>query len=230
MPQKRDKRSDFSMGLKERLKDLRKSFNMTQIQFGEFVGISSSSIGLYETGERIPDAEILYKIAKQCNISVDYLLGISNVKSTDTEVKTICEYTGLNESAVNRLHWDKRFYVRNNELISMLIAPDGNSKMMNDLLYITGALHRYGDGYFKLIDKMSSLCDTIKDFPTEKFREESNKVSEEEKLNKYDYLDVINMFKELIDDYIGTHIKTPENEAVYKKYKQAVNDRKEDEQ
>ena len=228
MPQKRNRNSEFSMGLKEKLLELRKSQKMTQIEFANFVGVSSSSIGLYETGERIPDAEILFRIATKCNVSADYLLGISNVKTTEPKPKSICEYTGLSEAAINRLNWDKRFHARNNELISLLIAPENDSKLTIDLLYITGALHRYGDEYFKLIDKMSSLYDAIKDLPIEEFEEEISTVSQEEKSNNHNYIDVLLMFKDLIDDYINAHIKTSANVDVKRKYDEAVYNRREE--
>ncbi len=109
MPQKRDKNSEFAITLRERLTDLRKEkLKLTQTEFAKYVGISTSSVGLYETGERIPDAETLYKISSKCNVSTDYLLGISSVSTTDTEIKTICEYTGLSETSVNILDWWNR--------------------------------------------------------------------------------------------------------------------------
>ena len=84
MPKKRDKNSEFAITLRERLTDLRKEkLKLTQTEFAKYVGISTSSVGLYETGERIPDAETLYKISSKCNISTDYLLGISEYKNTE---------------------------------------------------------------------------------------------------------------------------------------------------
>ena len=109
MPQKRDKNSEFAITLRERLTDLRKEkLKLTQTEFAKYVGISTSSVGLYETGERIPDAETLYKISSKCNISVDYLLGRSEVKAIDSE-KNIYQYvTGLSETAIDELtHYDK---------------------------------------------------------------------------------------------------------------------------
>ena len=37
-------------------------------------------------------------------MSTDYLLGRSSVQSADTDVKMICEYTGLSERAATNLH------------------------------------------------------------------------------------------------------------------------------
>lgn len=232
MPQKRNRNSEFSMGLKEKLLELRKSQKMTQIEFANFVGVSSSSIGLYETGERIPDAEILFRIATKCNVSADYLLGASNVKTTDTELKSICEYTGLSEAAVNRLHWITNHINGKEitEIISSLIVPDGNARFMNDLTFISGALYCYGKGYTELIEKMRSVYSSLNDLPIEKVREISVSFEKERKQTKTDYYDVFELFKKLVDDYIETHINTPEKYAVYKDFWQAISNREEETQ
>ena len=79
----------------------------TQVEFAEFVGIARSTVGFYESGERLPDAVALVKIAKACNVSIDWLLGVSDTHSQDVELKTICEKTGLSEKAIDSLRKDK---------------------------------------------------------------------------------------------------------------------------
>lgn len=48
-------------------------------------------------GERIPDVETLYNIADKCNVSADWLIGLSDVRACDDDIKTACRYTGLSE-------------------------------------------------------------------------------------------------------------------------------------
>lgn len=43
-------------------------------------------------------------IAKYYNVSTDYLLGLSDCHSSNTTIKDICTYIGLNENVVNDLH------------------------------------------------------------------------------------------------------------------------------
>lgn len=214
----------------KRLNEVLAQKNIMQKELAKHIGVTDNTVSYYLSGERCPDIEKLIEIAKFLNVSTDYLLGASNVKTTDTELKSICEYTGLSETAVNRLHWiTNRINGKEiTEIISSLIAPDSDIKMINDLLYITGALRRYGDEYFKLIDKMSSLYDTIKDLPIEEFEKEISTVSQEEKSNNHNYIDVLLMFKDLIDDYINAHIKTSANVGVKRKYDEAVYNRREE--
>ena len=56
-------------------KQLRLSSGMTQEELAKRLGVSRSTIGMYETGARTPDADTLEKIADLFNVDVDYLLG-----------------------------------------------------------------------------------------------------------------------------------------------------------
>lgn len=63
---------------KERLKQLREEKGLTQKQLAEMLNISRSALSLYESGQRQPDLEILSKIARFFNVTVDYLIGGSS--------------------------------------------------------------------------------------------------------------------------------------------------------
>ena len=56
-------------------RQLRLSSNLTQNEMAEKIGISRSTIGMYETGAREPDFETLEKIADYFNVDTDFLLG-----------------------------------------------------------------------------------------------------------------------------------------------------------
>lgn len=62
----------------ERLRELRKYKDVGQKEVGAIIGLSESSIGKYELGERTPDPDSIIKLADFFNVSTDYLLGISN--------------------------------------------------------------------------------------------------------------------------------------------------------
>lgn len=61
-----------------RLKEIRKSRNITQLKLAMDLNISQNSISRYETGEREADYKMLIKLADYFNISVDYLLERTN--------------------------------------------------------------------------------------------------------------------------------------------------------
>lgn len=86
------------------LRELREKKGVSQAVLAHDLGISKSTIGLYETGDTLPDARTLHDLAVYFDVSADYLLGLSKIPSTDTNIKAICEYTGLTPATVNNLH------------------------------------------------------------------------------------------------------------------------------
>ncbi len=63
-----------------KLKKMRKKFGLTQSQLAKKLGLSASTIGMYEQGRREPDSKILIKIANLFNLSVDYFLDTKKSK------------------------------------------------------------------------------------------------------------------------------------------------------
>jgi len=68
----------------ERLKGLRLELNLTQTQLAAPLGTTKGAIANYENGNRLPNFEMLIAIADYFNVSVDYLLGRSDVRSMQT--------------------------------------------------------------------------------------------------------------------------------------------------
>lgn len=58
-----------------RLREIRKSKNLTMKQLGIAVGVSESTISLYETGKHDPDILTLNRIADALGATVDQILG-----------------------------------------------------------------------------------------------------------------------------------------------------------
>ncbi len=63
--------------LGNKIKQLRLDKKLTQAELGKIIGISASTIGMYEQNRRDPDTITLSKIAEFFNVSADYLLDIS---------------------------------------------------------------------------------------------------------------------------------------------------------
>ena len=59
----------------ERIKQLRKERGLSQDQLAKILGVSRSTVGMYETGKREPDFESCEAIADFFNVDMDYLLG-----------------------------------------------------------------------------------------------------------------------------------------------------------
>ena len=61
----------------ERIKAKRKELNLTQVQFANMAGVSTSFMGHIERGSRIASIETLYAICEALHVSSDYLIGLS---------------------------------------------------------------------------------------------------------------------------------------------------------
>lgn len=69
--------------LGKRIRTERQQLNLTQEQFAELIGVSSTYIGFIERGERSVTLEKLIQIANAFHVSVDYLLTDSVEASVD---------------------------------------------------------------------------------------------------------------------------------------------------
>ena len=81
------------MGFAERLRLLRKQRNLSQQQLADKLGISNSTISMYERGEREPDFEMLELIGDYFNVDTNYLLGkeIGSTYYLDPEVAELAK-------------------------------------------------------------------------------------------------------------------------------------------
>ena len=71
----------------DKLRMIRKGCRLTQADLAQKVGISTSTIGMYEQNRRSPGKDMLLKIAKVFNVSVDYLLSSDTYNTTSTKEK-----------------------------------------------------------------------------------------------------------------------------------------------
>lgn len=67
--------------LGRRIKYLREEKKLSQLEFSKILNISNSTLSQYEAGNRMPSDETKKKIAKYFNVSLDYLMGASNIRN-----------------------------------------------------------------------------------------------------------------------------------------------------
>lgn len=59
----------------QRLRELRNRRNLSQRELADMIGVSKSSVNMYERDEREPGFKTLGRIADLFGVSTDYLLG-----------------------------------------------------------------------------------------------------------------------------------------------------------
>lgn len=67
--------------LGKRIKFLREEKELSQLEFSKVLNISNSTLSQYEAGNRMPGDEIKKKIAEYFNVSLDYLMGASDIRN-----------------------------------------------------------------------------------------------------------------------------------------------------
>lgn len=59
--------------MNERLKELRKSLNLTQQAFADRIGIARGNIGAYEVGKNAPSDAVISLICKEFNVNEEWM-------------------------------------------------------------------------------------------------------------------------------------------------------------
>lgn len=73
--------------------------------------IQRQTISLYMNGQSKPDTDRLAMLAKALNVSSDWLLGLSTVSSPDTNIRAVCNMTGIDQEIVKHLvEWHSKEY------------------------------------------------------------------------------------------------------------------------
>ena len=93
---------------RKRLLQLRTEKRLSQSKLAKQIGISPATIGYYENGDRLPDIDIAARIASFFGVTADYLLGFSNARTTERNMKTACEITGLSEKSIKNIQKTER--------------------------------------------------------------------------------------------------------------------------
>lgn len=64
----------------KRIAELRKEHNLNQVGLGMKLNVSQKMISAYESGIHQPNIDTLKRMAKLFNVSVDYIIGNSNIR------------------------------------------------------------------------------------------------------------------------------------------------------
>lgn len=74
------------LNIGEKIILLRKQFHLSQSDLAKKIGASRTIVGNYERNSNTPSIEMIIKIAKVFNVSVDYMIGEGQLSSYDKEV------------------------------------------------------------------------------------------------------------------------------------------------
>ncbi|MCY9376484.1 helix-turn-helix domain-containing protein [Bacillus sp. T17B1] len=85
----------------QRLRQLRKAHKYTMEDIGRKLGIAKSSYGGYEAESKKPPLDKLTQLAEIYDVSVDYIIGVTDDPDPKKERKNISEFLEK-----DNLHWN----------------------------------------------------------------------------------------------------------------------------
>lgn len=162
----------------------------TNTEFADFLGISRQTVGFYCNGDRIPDAQILRDIAKKCNVSSDWLLGLTDIQNPDTNIAFALQCLGLSDSSAKNLLAIKKDSESKDVPESAKLLPSTLDKFLtnSNVIILLLNIQRYIDVYKKMV--------SYNEFG---FRDEYVKCLEFEGIPLYDF-DILRIKFESISD------------------------------
>lgn len=101
--------------LPDRYTDLRIEKGISQTELASQLDCNKQYISKIESGERSLSLALLERYADFFNVSTDYLLGRTDIKSTNTTVQDFCEYIGCNEAVVDVFKYEYNRYIEDFE-------------------------------------------------------------------------------------------------------------------
>ncbi|USF29325.1 helix-turn-helix transcriptional regulator [Clostridium sp. MD294] len=137
-----------------RLKLLRKRLKVNQIEFSKMIGISSATLSAYETGVKNPSLAVLKNIAETCNVSIDWLCGLSDKESLSNN-DSIKTYSDIIKMLV-----EIEKHIRTNCNILFYDNPDGRHAA-GEIIFYDEIMAHFVENWEKMINL--HLSNTIDD-------------------------------------------------------------------
>lgn len=142
------------------------------------------TVSNWQNGVTVPDAVSICDIARYFGVTTDYLLGLTDVKTIETNVRAVAEYTGLSEDAVKELHfpyYQEDAFLHNmghNVYIIDEDSPriDDNETWMISQLIEDGALYTIasylGEIWDSTVERTKSILQKKRKIENERFNDE----------------------------------------------------------
>lgn len=97
--------------LGERIKELRLEHKLKQEELGKMLGVSKSTICSYENNQSAPNDNTKKKITEIFNVSLDYLLGTTDIRrrvstqedKIETKACSLIDTTGLTDEDIKKV-------------------------------------------------------------------------------------------------------------------------------
>lgn len=132
-----------------RLREERALKGVSQEELSKEIGVTKSTISLYENGDNVPDVKTLVKIAEYFNVNCNYLLCKTDIRKDDINIQLIGDYTGLSDETIEYFKSiNDSTYKRDDNSFRPMDFKE-NKALLGVINYLFG--NKIGDELFTLI-------------------------------------------------------------------------------
>lgn len=193
-----------------RLIKLREEMKKTKKEVADALGMPYNTYSNYESNLREPNSAVLIKIADFYNVSTDYLLGLSNIKSVDTDVQTACKVTGLSEENVRLL---SKFDMHK-DIINYFLGASTEEQDAKDLTIMSSNNNIFYNMIYEIYEYCKCLVNARKYLTLrQKTDDEINKGLSPINMKTIDRLQDISLTELKLQEY-GLSISTPDEKLI----------------
>lgn len=130
--EKRNINEDFGNRLREIIEKRKKETGQNLRAVAKDLDVSLGVLSDWQNGNKTPRGDSIAKLAKYFGVSADYLLGLTEAQTVDTDLRAVSDYTGLTENAILALKDSEMFecYDRSQK------------KILSDMLSDESCLHQ----------------------------------------------------------------------------------------
>ena len=128
-----------------KLRELRQELKLTQKEFVKDLSITPATLSAYEKGSTNPSISVIVEIATKYKVSVDWLLGLKDSNSTNSE---IINYSDILKPLITLTKSSKMLriadlvrYLDEDEEWALVFCKDESERAVND--NINNLLHQY---------------------------------------------------------------------------------------
>ncbi len=96
--------------MKSRIVLAREYAKLNQKELAGILGISPSTLNGYERGNHDPKSDGLIKVAKACNVTTDFLLGLSDIMNKEADIQSKAEMNKISFETDKKLQQIIHYY------------------------------------------------------------------------------------------------------------------------
>lgn len=153
--------------LKKRLREFindspgKEDGKITQKEIAEKLNCTRQTIANYLSGKPVP-SDKLYQLSKILDVSIDYLIGISDSATMDPDIKAAADYTGLSDRSLlalreyNNIFYNNKDHANITEMLNVFLE-DLLQRINNN----TDSIAYYDAGYFPPGDPIKEIEESI---------------------------------------------------------------------